>query len=105
MTSASDYCIGQVRLMKDRDSGESMGYAFIAFKTKEVAQNAIEEIHNKKYKGKTLSCSLSETKQRLFIGNVLKTWTEEEFKRVVEGIGPGVEVIELFKVQSSPNLC
>ncbi|KAL1367097.1 hypothetical protein HN51_021171 [Arachis hypogaea] len=95
--------IFEVRLMKDRDSGEGKGYAFVAFKTKEVAQNAIEEIHNKKYKGKTLRCSLSETKQRLFIGNVPKTWTEEEFRRVVEGVGPGVEVIELFKDVQNPS--
>lgn len=36
--------------MKDRDTGESKGYAFIAFKTKEVAQKAIEELHGKEFK-------------------------------------------------------
>lgn len=48
--------------------------------------------------GKTLRCSLSETKHRLFIGNVPKGWTEDEFRRVVEEVGPGVETIELIKV-------
>ncbi|XP_020967392.1 polyadenylate-binding protein, cytoplasmic and nuclear-like [Arachis ipaensis] len=47
-----------VQLMKDRDSGEGKGYAFVAFKTKEVAQNAIEEIHNKKYKSRVLVLGL-----------------------------------------------
>ena len=36
--------------MKDRDTGEHKGYAFVAFKTKEVAQKAIEEIHSKEFK-------------------------------------------------------
>ena len=36
--------------MKDRDSGEGKGFAFVAFKTKDVAQKAIEELHNKKFK-------------------------------------------------------
>jgi heterogeneous nuclear ribonucleoprotein R len=40
----------EVRLMKDKDTGDAKGYAFIAFKTKEVAQKAIEVIHSKEFK-------------------------------------------------------
>ncbi|KAJ7963439.1 Heterogeneous nuclear ribonucleoprotein like [Quillaja saponaria] len=87
----------EVRLMKDRDTGEGKGYAFVAFKTKEDAQKAIEELHSKEFKGKTLRCSLSETKHRIFIGNVPKSWTEDEFRKVIEDVGPGVENIELIK--------
>lgn len=36
--------------MKDKETGDAKGYAFIAFKTKEVAQKAIEDIHNKEFK-------------------------------------------------------
>lgn len=36
--------------MKNRDSGESKGYAFISFKAKEIAQKAIEELHSKEFK-------------------------------------------------------
>uniref|UniRef100_A0A1J3EBB1 Heterogeneous nuclear ribonucleoprotein Q n=1 Tax=Noccaea caerulescens TaxID=107243 RepID=A0A1J3EBB1_NOCCA len=89
--------IFEVRLMKDRDSGESKGYAFVAFKTKDAAQRAIEELHSKEFKGKTIRCSLSETKNRLFIGNIPKSWTEDEFRKVIEDVGPGVENIELIK--------
>ncbi|KAE7999302.1 hypothetical protein FH972_003747 [Carpinus fangiana] len=100
-----DFCeaIGEVlevRLMKDKDTGDAKGYAFIAFKTKEVAQKAIEELHNKEFKGKNLRCSLSETKHRLFVGNVPKSWTEDEFRKVIEEVGPGVENIELIKVKA-----
>ncbi|KAG5121747.1 hypothetical protein JHK84_040087 [Glycine max] len=35
---------------------------------------------------------------RLFIGNVPKTWTEDDFRKVVEGVGPRVETTELIKV-------
>lgn len=49
--------------------------------------------------GKTIRCSLSDSKHRLFIGNVPKSWTEDEFKRLIEGVGPGVEHIELIKVE------
>ncbi|XP_056862007.1 heterogeneous nuclear ribonucleoprotein Q [Raphanus sativus] len=89
--------IFEVRLMKDRDSGENKGYAFVGFKTKDVAQKAIEELHSKQFKGKTIRCSLSETKNRLFIGNIPKEWTEDEFRKVIEDVGPGVESIELIK--------
>ncbi|XP_061353275.1 heterogeneous nuclear ribonucleoprotein Q [Gastrolobium bilobum] len=95
--------IFEVRLMKDRDTGEGKGYAFVAFKTKKAAQKAIEELHNKEFKSKTLRCSLSETKQRLFIGNVPKNLTEDEFRKAVEGIGPGVENIELIKDPQNPS--
>ncbi|CAL0315419.1 unnamed protein product [Lupinus luteus] len=97
--------IHEVRLMKDRDTGEGKGYAFVSFKTREEAQKAIEELHNKEFKSKTLRCSLSETKQRLFIGNVPKNWIEDEFRKVIEGVGPGVENIELKKdgLNSSKN--
>lgn len=40
----------QIRIIKDKDSGESKGYAFIAFKTKEAAQKAIEDLHGKEVK-------------------------------------------------------
>lgn len=89
--------IVEIKLIKDRETGESKGYAFVTFKTKDVAQKAINDIHNKEFKGKTLRCSLSETKHRLFIGNIPKTWTEDEFRKAVEGVGPGVEGIDLIK--------
>ncbi|KAG6663742.1 heterogeneous nuclear ribonucleoprotein Q [Carya illinoinensis] len=93
----------EVRLMKDKETGDAKGYAFIAFKTKEVAQKAIEEIHNKDFKGKNLRCSLSETKHRLFIGNVPKSLTEDEFKKFIEEAGPGVENIELIRDPQNPS--
>ncbi|XP_010267419.1 PREDICTED: heterogeneous nuclear ribonucleoprotein Q isoform X2 [Nelumbo nucifera] len=95
--------VAEIRLMKDKDSGESKGYAFVTFKTKDLAQKAIEEFHNKEFKGRTLRCSLSQAKHRLFIGNIPKSWTEAELRRVIEENGPGVENIELLKDPQNPN--
>ncbi|KAJ6390707.1 hypothetical protein OIU77_024841, partial [Salix suchowensis] len=95
--------IFELRLMKDRDTGESKGFAFVAFKSKEVARKATEELRSKDYKGKTLRCSISETKNRLFIGNVPKNLTEDEFRKIIEEVGPGVEVIELIKDPQTPT--
>ncbi|KAI8022357.1 Heterogeneous nuclear ribonucleoprotein Q [Camellia lanceoleosa] len=92
-----------IRLIKNRDTGESKGFAFVAFKTKEVAQQAIEELHNKEFKGRTIRCSLSESKYRLFIGNVPKSWTDDEFRKVIEETGPGAENIELIKDPQNPS--
>ncbi|KAJ0051860.1 hypothetical protein Pint_00657 [Pistacia integerrima] len=93
----------EVRLMKDKDSGESKGFAFVAFRSKELAKKAIEELHSKEFKGKVLRCSLSENKNRLFIGNVPKSWTEDDFRKVIEDVGPGVENIELIKDPQNPS--
>ncbi|KAJ8748507.1 hypothetical protein K2173_003405 [Erythroxylum novogranatense] len=95
--------IFEIRIMKDKETGENKGFAFVSFKSKEDAQKAIEELHSKEFKGKTLRCSLSESKNRLFIGNVPKSWTEDEFKKVIEGIGPGVDIIELIKDPQNPS--
>ncbi|GMP75305.1 hypothetical protein CsSME_00032452 [Camellia sinensis var. sinensis] len=86
-----------INLMKNRDTGEGKSFAFVTFKTKEVTQQAIEELHNKEFKGKTLRCSLSETKHKLFIVNVLKTWIDDEFRKVIEVTGPEAKNIELIK--------
>lgn len=93
----------EIRLVKDKDRKENKGFAFIVFTTEEAAQKAVEDIQDKDYKGKTLRCSLSQVKHRLFIGNVPKSLAEEELKRIFEGIGPGVENIECFKDPQNPS--
>ncbi|KAL9397090.1 hypothetical protein Peur_011343 [Populus x canadensis] len=95
--------IFEIRLMKDKDTGESKGFAFVAFKSKEVARKATEELRSKDYKGKTLRCSINETKNRLFIGNVPKNLTEDEFRKIIEEVGPGMEVLELIKDPQTPT--
>ena len=50
--------------------------------------------------GRTLRCSLSQAKHRLFVGNVPKGLSEDELRNIIQGKGPGVVNIEMFKVRS-----
>ncbi|KAL9681917.1 hypothetical protein QQ045_013708 [Rhodiola kirilowii] len=95
--------IYEIRLVKNKETGESKGYAFISFTSKSAALKAIEDLHNKEFKGKILRCSLSESKYRLFIGNVPKVLTEDEFRKIIEETGPGSENIELIKDPQNPS--
>lgn len=49
--------------------------------------------------GKKLKCSTSQAKHKLFIGNVPRNWGEEDMKKVVNKVGPGVIAVELLKVR------
>ncbi|KAL6145569.1 hypothetical protein ACLB2K_056255 [Fragaria x ananassa] len=89
--------VTEVRIMKGKDSGEAKGYAFITFKNKELASKAIEELNYSQLKGKKIKCSTSQAKHRLFIGNVPRHWGEEDMKKAVTDIGPGVITVELLK--------
>uniref|UniRef100_J3N788 RRM domain-containing protein n=1 Tax=Oryza brachyantha TaxID=4533 RepID=J3N788_ORYBR len=93
----------EVRLMKDKETKENKGFAFVTFTTKNAAQRAIEELHDKEHKGRTLRCSLSQAKHRLFVGNVPKGMSEEELRNIIHGKGPGVVNIEMFKDLHDPS--
>ncbi|CAL9058037.1 heterogeneous nuclear ribonucleoprotein Q [Musa acuminata AAA Group] len=94
--------IYEVRVMKDKDTKESKGFAFIMFTNSDAAQKAIEGIHEREFKGRKLRCSLSQAKHRLFIGNVPKSLAEDELRKILEDSGPGVEHIEMFKDPQNP---
>jgi len=93
----------EVRLTKDRETKENKGFAFVTFTDKDAAQRAVEDVQEREYKGRTLRCSLSQTKHRLFVGNVPKGLSEEELRNIIKGKGPGVVNIEMFKDQHDPN--
>ncbi|KAH9619300.1 hypothetical protein KSS87_022260 [Heliosperma pusillum] len=93
----------EIRLMKNKDTGELKGYAFVAFRTKEDAQRAIEELKNKNFKGKTLRCSFSDAKHRLFIGNIPKSWSEKQFREMINEVGPGAVMIDLKQDALNPG--
>ncbi|KAJ1266944.1 hypothetical protein BS78_07G018700 [Paspalum vaginatum] len=93
----------EVRFTKDKDSKENKGFAFVVFTDKDAARRAVEDVQDREYKGRTLRCSLSQTKHRLFVGNVPKGLSEEELRNIIKGKGPGVVNIEMFKDQHDPN--
>ncbi|KAJ6756062.1 hypothetical protein OIU79_028467 [Salix purpurea] len=93
----------QVRIMKGKDLSESRGYAFVSFRTKELASKAIEELNNTEFKGKKVKCSTSQANHKLFIGNVPRNWGEENMKKAVKKTGPGVNLVELLKDLQNPS--
>ncbi|KAG5083956.1 hypothetical protein JHK82_054121 [Glycine max] len=46
-----------LRIMKGKETSEAKGYAFVTFKTKELAYKAIKELNNSEFKGNTLMSS------------------------------------------------
>lgn len=89
--------VTEVRIMRGKDASEHKGYAFVTFRTKELASTAIKELHTKELKGKRVRCSTSQAKHKLFIGNVPKSWTLEDMEKVVRKVGPGINSVELLK--------
>ncbi|KAL5700575.1 hypothetical protein ACHQM5_026002 [Ranunculus cassubicifolius] len=83
----------EVRMMKGNDKS----YAFVIFRTKELAAKAIEDLNNTEFKGKKIRCSKSQVKNRLFIGNVPKSWAKEDLEKAVEKVGPGINSVDLVK--------
>ncbi|CAL9766579.1 unnamed protein product [Musa acuminata subsp. burmannicoides] len=66
--------VSQLEGDESKDSTENKGYAFVTFKTKELASKAIEELNNTEFKVDILHCSTSQVKHRLFIGNIPRNW-------------------------------
>ncbi|XP_010527560.1 PREDICTED: heterogeneous nuclear ribonucleoprotein R [Tarenaya hassleriana] len=89
--------VTEVRIMREKESGDGKGYAFVTFRNKELATEAIERLNNCEFQGKRIKCSTTQTKHRLFLGNVPRSWTETDIKRAASRIGPGVQNIELPK--------
>ncbi|PWZ29331.1 Heterogeneous nuclear ribonucleoprotein Q [Zea mays] len=89
--------VGEVAEVRMRGKGDNKTYAFINFRTKEMALKAIQKLSNKDLKGKKIKVSSSQAKNRLFIGNVPHDWTPDDFKTAVEEVGPGVLKVDLMK--------
>ena len=49
--------------------------------------------------GRKLRFSQSQSKHRLFVGNIPKAWEKEELEKVLGEQGPGIQSVELLKVQ------
>jgi len=93
--------VGEVAEVRMRGKGDNKTYAFINFRTKEMALKAIQKLSNKDLKGKKIKVSSSQAKNRLFIGNVPHDWTPDDFKTAVEEVGPGVLKVDLMKAPGS----
>jgi len=50
--------------------------------------------------GRKVRFSQSQSKHRLFVGNIPKAWEKEELEKVLGEQGPGIQSVELLKVLS-----
>ncbi|XP_065866153.1 heterogeneous nuclear ribonucleoprotein Q-like isoform X2 [Euphorbia lathyris] len=95
--------VTEVRLMKGKDSNENKGFAFVTFRNVDLASQAIDKLNNTEFKGKRIKCSTSQAKHRLFLGNIPRSWKEEDLKKVVTEVGPGVTAVQLVKDVKTNN--
>ncbi|CAN6330453.1 unnamed protein product [Urochloa humidicola] len=93
--------VGEVVEVRIRGKGDNKLYAFVNLRTNELASKAIKELNNKNLKGKKIRVSSSQAKNKLFVGNVPRDWTEDDFKNAVEDVGPGVLKVNLPKARRS----
>ncbi|KAL6906052.1 hypothetical protein ACP4OV_003653 [Aristida adscensionis] len=93
--------VGEVVEVRMRGKGDNRLYAFVNFRSKDLAIRAIRKLNNKDLKGKRIRVSSSQAKNKLFIGNVPNNWTKDDFKEAVEKVGPGVIKVDLMMAPHS----
>lgn len=90
-----------LRLMMDPLSGQNRGYAFITYKTKAGAQNAVKQLDNYEIrKGKFIGVTVSINNHRLFVGNIPKNRGKEELFEEFSKHAPGLTEVIIY---SSPD--
>jgi heterogeneous nuclear ribonucleoprotein A1/A3 len=65
--------IEEVRLITDRDTGRSKGFAFITFATQSAAENALEQ-NGKDMKGRALRVNVAQDKDKVKRTNDRPRW-------------------------------
>ncbi|KAJ6765647.1 hypothetical protein OIU79_021769 [Salix purpurea] len=103
-----DFCesvgeVAEVRMMKGKESGDNKGFAFVTFRSVDLATKAIGELNNTEFKGKRIKCSTSQAKHRLFLSNIPRSWGEEDLNKCLAEVGPGATNVQLVKEKSSSN--
>ncbi|XP_077223249.1 uncharacterized protein LOC143856833 isoform X2 [Tasmannia lanceolata] len=94
--------IVEVRMMKDH-SGNSKGFCFVRFATKEAAFKAQKEKNGFTLQGKKIGVSLSADQDSLFLGNLRKDWSSDEFEKMVRQAFKDVVSVDLATAASSED--
>lgn len=86
--------IVEIRLIKDQ-IGNPKGFCFVRFATKYAADKALKEKSGYVLEGKKIGVRLSVEQDTLFLGNLNKGWSDEEFESIVRQVFPDVVSVEL----------
>eukprot|EP00300_Choanocystis_sp_HF-7_P016976 c19596_g1_i1.p1 GENE.c19596_g1_i1~~c19596_g1_i1.p1 ORF type:complete len:472 (+),score=78.94 c19596_g1_i1:145-1560(+) len=85
-----------VRIVRERETGECKGFGFVNYTAKDSAHRALEELQGSDLMGRSLRLSMSENKTRLYVGNIGRYVTKDEFRSIVEQDGQ-VRSIEMLQ--------
>ncbi|XP_042755245.1 uncharacterized protein LOC111920081 isoform X2 [Lactuca sativa] len=91
--------ITDMRLIKDQN-GILKGFGFVRFATKEAADKALKELSGSMLEGKKIGVLPSAAQDTLFLGNLNKGWSADDFNKVVRQVFPDVVSIDLAMPQS-----
>ncbi|PSR87717.1 Heterogeneous nuclear ribonucleoprotein like [Actinidia chinensis var. chinensis] len=94
--------IVEVRLVKDQ-KGNSKGFCFLRFSTKEAADKAVKDKSGIMLEGKKIGVLPSTEQDSLFLGNLPKDWSADEFDKIVHEAFPDVVSVDLAMPFSSDD--
>lgn len=89
--------IFKVRIVRDK------GFAFVTFTNRESAENAIKMLNGHDLNGRKIRFSASQSRYRLFVGNIPKIWDNEELEKALADKGAGIESVDLPKDLQNSN--
>ncbi|XP_052198160.1 polyadenylate-binding protein, cytoplasmic and nuclear-like isoform X2 [Diospyros lotus] len=86
--------IMEMRLIKDQ-KGNSKGFCFIRFGIKEAADRAVKDKSGTLIDGKKIGVLPSTEQDSLYLGNLRKDWSADEFDKIVRQAFPDVVSVNL----------
>ncbi|GFQ07490.1 RNA-binding protein 47 [Phtheirospermum japonicum] len=89
-------------LEDDHLSHISLGFCFVRFARKESAARAVREISGTVLDGKKIGVLPSSEQDTLYLGNLNKAWSANEFERIVLQVFPDIESIDLPMLKDTP---
>jgi len=90
--------VWDLRLMMDPITGYNRGYAFCTYCDREGAQACVKKLEGFEIKtGKTLKANVSIANQRLFVGNIPKSKTQEEIMEEFSKRTEGLDDVIIYK--------
>jgi len=93
-------------VLKDPGSGQNRGYGFIKFKSKEIAQKAMAKLNDtemKDHPGFKIRVLPSQSKNRLYLGNLPKEMTKDNLEATIKAATKGLEKVELLMSKDWPG--